>query len=59
MTNTCRALDRYVDQAPSVFRLRIPVSQAEMNQLRPHFLPDESATHAILRLALERAQGVA
>lgn len=58
MTDTCRALDRYVDQAPTVFRLKVAISEAEMAMLRRSFLPGESATQAIRRLALAKAQEV-
>lgn len=44
--------------APSTFRLHVAVSQSEMNVLRRSFQSGESATQAIKRLALERAQEV-
>jgi hypothetical protein len=44
------------DTAPTVFRLKVPISQAEMALLRRHFLPGESATQAIRRLALDRVR---
>lgn len=44
--------------APSTFRLHVAVSQPEMHILRRCFKPGESATQAIARLALERAQEV-
>lgn len=45
-------------QAPTTFRLKVAISEREMALLRRAFRPGESATHAIARLALERAQEV-
>lgn len=44
--------------APSTFRLHVAVSQSEIAVLRRSFLPGESATQAIKRLALAKAQEV-
>ena len=57
--NTCRALDQYVDnRGPSVFKVQVSMTQAEIAIIRKVQQPDESATAAIRRLALERARGV-
>ena len=56
--DTCRGLDRYADnRGPSVFRLQVSMTQAEIAIIRKAQQPDESATAAIRRLALERARG--
>ena len=57
--DTCRDLDRYVDnRGPSVFKIQVSMTQAEIAIIRKVQQPDESATAAIRRLALERAKGV-
>ena len=59
-SNTCRALDGYVDNAgPTVYRFQVSMTQAEITAIRKAQQPDESATAAIRRLALERARGAA
>lgn len=58
--DTCRAIDRYVDNAgPTVYRFQVSLTQAEITAIRKAQQLDESATAAIRRLALERARGAA
>ena len=46
-------------KGPSVYKLQVSMTQSEIAIIRRAQLPDESATAAIRRLALERARGVA
>ena len=44
-------------KGPSVYKLQVSMTQAEIAIIRKVQQPDESATAAIRRLALERAKG--
>ena len=57
--DTLRALEDHCIQGPSVFKIQVSMTQAEIAIIRKVQQPDESATAAIRRLALERARGVA
>lgn len=45
-------------EGPTVFKLQVSMTQSEIAIIRKVQQPDESATAAIRRLALERAKGV-